>query len=148
MRGCKRAISLKFIPDFASSLMWVCYVHLLQLLIWTTFHIFKKIDVYRWHGANMVGARGNFLPFEFSRCVENSISKHLPRVLAPYFQCYRVRNWVQFVQSDWYYAGEDVVNPLGTNPTNGQTHSNNSSANSQRIAWVCLTILCGRPLKG
>ena len=31
---------------------------------------------------------------------------------------------------------------------NGQTHSNNSSANFRRIAWVCLTILWDWRLKG
>ena len=32
-------------------------------------------------------------------------------------------------------------------PQNGQTHSSNSSANSRRIVWVCLTILWGWHLK-
>ena len=31
---------------------------------------------------------------------------------------------------------------------NGQTHSNNSSANCRRIAGVCLTIFVGLALKG
>ena len=33
------------------------------------------------------------------------------------------------------------INLLSANPRNGQTHSNNSSANCRRISWVCLTIL-------
>ena len=33
-------------------------------------------------------------------------------------------------------------------PQNGQTHSNNSSANCRRIVWVCLTILWAWRLKG
>ena len=32
-------------------------------------------------------------------------------------------------------------------PQNGETHSNNSSAISQQIVWVCLTILWGWRLK-
>ena len=32
-------------------------------------------------------------------------------------------------------------------PQNGQTHSNNSSANCRRIVWVCLTILWGWRLR-
>ena len=40
------------------------------------------------------------------------------------------------------------LNPLNANPTNGQTHSNNSSAVSRRIVWMCLTILWDWGLKG
>ena len=43
-----------------------------------------------------------------------------------------LENFPKFVQFD----------PLSANPTNGQTHSNNSSA------FVCLTILQGWCLKG
>ena len=35
-----------------------------------------------------------------------------------------------------------LINPLSTNLTIGQTHSNNSPAICRRIVWVCLTILC------
>ena len=43
----------------------------------------------------------------------------------------------------WFW----LVNPLSANPQNGQTHSNNSSEISRRIAWVCLTILWNWHLK-
>ena len=39
------------------------------------------------------------------------------------------------------------VNRLNANPQNGQTHSNDLPANSQRIGWVCLTILWGLRLE-
>ena len=35
-----------------------------------------------------------------------------------------------------------LINPLSTNLTIGQTHSNNSPAICRRIVWVCLTIFC------
>ena len=41
-------------------------------------------------------------------------------------------------------AREEIhCNSLSTNPANGQTHLNNSSANCRRIVWVCWTILWG-----
>ena len=40
----------------------------------------------------------------------------------------------------------ESLNPL--TPQNGQTHSNNSSANCRRIVWVCLTVLWVWRLKG
>ena len=43
-----------------------------------------------------------------------------------------------------FYKIEQLID---LTPENGQTHSNNSSANCRRIVWVCLTILWGWHLK-
>ena len=45
------------------------------------------------------------------------------------------------------YITLSVINPLSANSQNGQTHSNNSSANCRRIVWVYLTILWDWHLK-
>ena len=42
----------------------------------------------------------------------------------------------------------DYLNPFSAISQNGQTHTNNSSANCRRIVWVCLTILWDWRVKG
>ena len=61
-----------------------------------------------------------------------------------------LRNFNEIFRKDVTYdniKSYDNINSLIPIPQNGQTHSNNSSANCRRIVWVCLAILWNWCLK-
>ena len=63
-------------------------------------------------------------------------------------QKYQINWFIHWLLNVSYWLGQDSLNPLSAKLTNGQTHSNNSSANCRRIVWVCLVIFSDWRLTG
>ena len=60
----------------------------------------------------------------------------------------KTTEWAVGIGLFWESYQSYMLNLYTPTPQNGQTNSNNLSAKSWRIAWVCLTIVWGWRLKG